>query len=99
MREHSILKGSNALLNFPQRWVDCHGDIEAQHKLVKLILERVYVNDNEVVALTLKSDFHIVLGHNGNEPTYMEVDPMVHTWARRGSNPRPYGCEPYALTG
>ena len=75
------------LADFPTHWGDCKGDEELQHELIKLIVERVYVQDGQLVAMTLKSDYHLVLGHNAEEPTYMEVDPMVHVWARRDSNP------------
>ncbi len=78
---------ADVLGNFEERWKSCDGDLEKQHQLVKLIVERAYVEDNAVVAITLKSNYHVVLGHNANEPTYMEVDPMVHEWARRDSNP------------
>ncbi|MFN8449387.1 MAG: hypothetical protein U0521_12590 [Anaerolineae bacterium] len=27
-------------------WNDCKGDVELQHRLVKLIIERVYVEDD-----------------------------------------------------
>jgi len=54
-------------------------DTEAQHKLVKLVVKRVYVRGDEVVAMTLRSDYHIVLGHKLNGPTEVPVDPYVYT--------------------
>ncbi len=78
---------ADMLENFSTHWNDCKGDVELQHRLVKLIIERVYVEDDTVVAITLKSNYHVVLGHKGNEPTFMEVDPHVHVWARRDLNP------------
>ncbi|MEO8393378.1 MAG: recombinase family protein [Chloroflexota bacterium] len=82
-------QAADLLENFRTHWDDCKEDIEKQHQLVKLIVERVYVEDDVVVAMTLKSDYHIVLGHKGNEPTSisMEVDPHIHEWAQRDSNP------------
>ena len=96
--DRELTEAADLLYNFSTHWNACGGDVERQHNLVKLIVERVYIQGEQVVALTLKSNYHIVLGHQGDEPTYLEVDPMVSEWARRGSNPRPYGCEPYALT-
>jgi hypothetical protein len=32
-------------------------------------MERVYVWDKEVVAMTLKSNYHVILGHKVNRPT------------------------------
>ena len=71
------------LSNFQQYWEDCRGEAEKQHDLIKLIVERVYVEGKRVIALTLKSDYHFVLGHNANEPTYTEVDPKDYVWAFR----------------
>ena len=86
------------LNNFEQYWDDYGSDVEKQHELLKLILERVYIHEKEVIAITLKSDYHFVLGHNPNEPTYTEVDPLARVWAQRDLNSRPHGCEPCALT-
>lgn len=96
--DQELAEAADLLANFETHWLGCGADVEKQHQLVKLILERVYVQDERVVAVTLKSNFHIILGHEGSETKYIEVDPMVYEWALRGSNPRPYGCEPYALT-
>lgn len=54
------------------------GDTEAQHELVKLIVERIYVNDERIVATTLRSNYHIVLGHNVNGPTQVEIDQFLY---------------------
>lgn len=78
---------ADLLLNFKTHWDACEGNVERQHELVKLIVDRVYVEDDTVVALTLKADYHVVLGHKANEPTYMEVDPYICEWAQRDSNP------------
>lgn len=46
---------------------------------MKLIVERVYVQGEKVVAMTLRSNYHLVLNHKTKEPTYYEVDPMSYT--------------------
>ncbi len=75
---HEDLETAVDLLErFSERYAACNGDVELQHQLLKLIVERVYVQGERVVALTLKSDFHVVLGHNKNEPTFVEVDPFL----------------------
>jgi hypothetical protein len=56
------------LENFEKRWKACNGDPEAEHRLVKLIVDRVYMQDEVVVAMTLRADYPIILGHNANEP-------------------------------
>ena len=73
--------------NFKAHWDACDNDLDRQHQLVKLIVDRVYVEDDRVVAMTLKSDYHMLLGHNANEPTQHQVDPHIYEWAQRDLNP------------
>lgn len=73
--------------NRPFTQANCNGDVLAQHHRVKVIIERVYAEEDVVVAITLKSNYHVVLGHKANEPTFMEVDSHIHVWARRDLNP------------
>ena len=49
------------------------GDDEAGHQLVEQIVERIYAKDEQVVAMTLRSNFHLVLGHKMNEPTDFSI--------------------------
>ena len=56
-------------------------------QLKSLSGEKVYTSGEKVVAPTWKSDYHIMWGHNANEPTYVEVDSLVQVWARRDLNP------------
>jgi hypothetical protein len=73
--EDDLERAADLLVNFREHWKACADDTEAQHKLVKLIVKRVYVSGEEVVAMTLRSDYHIVLGHKLNGPTKVPVDP------------------------
>ena len=66
------------------------GDPESQHELVKLIVERAYVEDEKVVAMTLRSNYHLVLGHKANGPTFHEVDPL---YAHGSDGGRPLTCK------
>lgn len=69
-------------------------DVELQHQLIKLIVERVHIQGEWIVGLTLKSDFHVVLGHNKNEPTYVDVEPFLGHYTHIGTegvgHPRVY---------
>jgi len=85
--QDELVVAADTLENFTTHWNDCKGDVELQRRLVKLIVERVYVEDDTVVAITLKSNYHVVLGHKESEPTHIEVDPHIHEWAQRDSNP------------
>jgi hypothetical protein len=62
--------------NFTSHWERLNGDPESQHELVKLIVERAYIEDEKLVAMTLLSNYHLVLGHKANGPTFHEVDPL-----------------------
>jgi site-specific DNA recombinase len=75
--QNELEVAADLLENFATHWELCKGDIAQQHELLRLIIERVYIKDDSVVAITLKSDYHIILGHNGDEPTYMDFDPLV----------------------
>jgi hypothetical protein len=52
---------------------------DRRHDLVKLIVDRVYVEDTKVTAMTLHSNYHLVLNHKTNGPTEFSVDPMFAT--------------------
>ena len=57
------------LCEFWPRFQACGNDIEAQHQLVSRYVERIYVEGTVVVAITLKSNYHLVLGHNVKKAT------------------------------
>jgi hypothetical protein len=59
--DNSLEVAADMLENFTVHWQGCGDDIEKQHELIKGVVERVYVRDDEVVAMTLKADYHIVL--------------------------------------
>ena len=75
--DDELEKTANILENFADHWQRLKGDEDGRHELVKLIIDRVYVEDETVVAMTLKSNYHLVIGHNAKEPTSHEVDPYT----------------------
>lgn len=76
--DNELEQAADLLNNFKYHWERLEGNHEARHELVKLIVERIYVADKEVKAMTLRSNYHLVLGHKTNEPTYQEVDPFLY---------------------
>lgn len=64
------------LENFSAHWQRLEGKEEERHELIKLIVERVYVEVDKVVAMTLKSNYHLVLGHKVTGPTEISIDPV-----------------------
>ena len=83
MPDDDLEQAADLLQNFKSHWERLEGDEDSRHELVKLIVERVYVRDKQVVAMTLRSNYHLVLGHKANGPTYLEVDPFLY---RSGSD-------------
>jgi hypothetical protein len=88
----------NLLGNFGERYKQRRADTDKEHELVKMVVERVYIREQNVVAMTLKSNYHLVLGHKRNGSTEFSVDPFLSTshWQescqerrRRDLNPRP----------
>jgi hypothetical protein len=49
------------LENFKERYEACGDNVEAQADLIKLIVERVYIQGRRVSAITPKADYHVVL--------------------------------------
>ena len=77
--DDDLEQAANLLGEFGKHWERLKEDPEAQRDLVKLIVQRVYMDGKDVVAMTLCSNYHLVLGHNTNGPTEFSVDPFVYT--------------------
>jgi hypothetical protein len=75
--DDELEQAADLLQNFKFHWERLEGDDDSRHELVKPIVERVYVRDEPVVAMTLHSNYQLVLGHKTNEPTPVEVDPFL----------------------
>lgn len=91
-------EAANLLATIGEHIRQCRGDTDKEHEIVKMVVERVYIRELNVVAMTLKSNYHLVLGHKMNGPTESSVDPFLSTsdWQefcqerrRRDLNPRP----------
>jgi hypothetical protein len=80
-------KAVDLLENFKALYEACGDDVEGQADLIKLIVDRVYVHNRRVSAITLKADYHVVLGQDGETPHFIELDPCIHVWPRRDCNP------------
>jgi DNA invertase Pin-like site-specific DNA recombinase len=76
---NDLERAADLLNNFPAHWAKCGDDVEVQHDFIKQIVERVYVQGNEVFAMTLRSNCHLVLGHSVNGPTEYTVDPFIQS--------------------
>ncbi|MFN8379813.1 MAG: hypothetical protein U0452_14200 [Anaerolineae bacterium] len=90
--DDDLERAADILANFGHYWEACGGDLEEQHRLIRLIVERVYVQGEAVVAMTLKADYHVVLGNKANEPTTLSVDSSVCACGDDGCLAGP-GCD------
>ena len=90
---NDLERAADLLNNFPAHWAKCGDDVEAQHDFIKQIVERVYVQGDKVFAMTLKSNCHLVLGHNVNGPTEYSADPFIQNFDSVPSS-EPYTCGP-----
>ncbi len=102
---NDLERAADLLHNFTFHWQQTGLDVEAQAALIGQIVERVYVQGKEIVAMTLRSNCHLVLGHKINGPTEYTVDPFIENQSiatqdtsrekngllrrRRDLNPRP----------
>jgi site-specific DNA recombinase len=80
-------QAADLLENFKFHWERLEGDDKGQQELVSLIVERIYVADREVKVVTLRSNYHLVLGHKTNGPTYQQVDPFLYQYGSDGDGP------------
>ena len=76
--DDDLERAADLLTNFQMHWKRLEGDEEGRHELIKLIVERIYIQDDHVVAMTLRSNYHLVLNHKTNKPTFYEVDPFSY---------------------
>jgi hypothetical protein len=81
-------QAADMLTNFKFHWERLEGDNKGRRELVKLIVEWIYVADGQIKVVTLHSNYHLILGHNTNEPTPVEVDPFVYTVGSDGYRTR-----------
>ncbi|MGC9395644.1 MAG: zinc ribbon domain-containing protein [Anaerolineae bacterium] len=83
--DDDLQQAANLLEHFSEHWERLKHDPEAQSELVKLSVERVYIDGKVVKRITLRSNYHLVLGNNLNGPTEVPVDPIVYTSGSDGT--------------
>lgn len=52
---------ANLLQNFAQHWEALNGDRKKQQQLIQLIVTRVWVRGNNIAAISLRPDYHIII--------------------------------------
>lgn len=77
-------EAANCLQNFSTYWTQSDSDPQAQHNLIRKMVERVYVQEGRIAAVTLNYSYHLVLGHKMKGPTEFSADPFMYTCGSDG---------------
>jgi hypothetical protein len=90
--DDDLAKAADLLENFRVHWQAAGGDRKEQQRLIQLIVARVWIRDETVVAMSLRPNYHITLGMESKKPTRILVgnkedgdDSLVPRRERRGS--------------
>lgn len=77
LESNQLERATDLFDNFAIYWDGCGSDVEAQAVLLRQVVERVYVEGEKVVAITLRSNCHLPIGQKINGPTEFTVDPFI----------------------
>jgi hypothetical protein len=61
--DDDLERAADLLDHFADHWENLKDNPEDQHELVNLIVERAYIDEDQIVAMTLRSNNHLVSGH------------------------------------
>ena len=93
--DDDLEKAANILNNFEQHWKSIAHDKQAQEKLIKMVVARVWVKDDDVMSLSLHPHFHVAIGLESTTSTEVDADRnIVRNRERRGSGTAPYKIIP-----
>ena len=86
--DDELARAADLLENFEAHWNAAIEDIDEQRRLIQLIVARVWVKGEKVVAMSLRPNFHVTLGLEGKKPTEYKVSlpdgNLLHERERRG---------------
>ena len=74
MADDDLEVAADLLQNFAAHWEAASGDLKEQQRLLQLIVARVWVRGDSVVALSLRPNYHVTVGLDSTKPTEMSVD-------------------------
>jgi hypothetical protein len=90
--DDELQTAADILQNFERYWNETNGNRKAQAQLIQLVVARVWVQRNQVAAVSLRPNFHITVGLQSEKPTMLEMSfsdrNIVRNRGRRDSNPR-----------
>jgi hypothetical protein len=92
--DDDLAQAADLLEHFADHWAAAAENRKEQQRLIQLIVARVWVRGDRVVALSLRPNFHLTVGLDSTKPTEIKVsfeedsEDIVHRRGRRDSNPR-----------
>ena len=89
--DNDLATAADVLKNFEIHWEAASSDRKEQQRLIQLIVARVWVRDDTLVAMSLRPNYHVTLGMESKKPTKVAVglkqdgdDTLVPRRERRG---------------
>jgi hypothetical protein len=86
---------ADILTNFTAHWEATGGDRQKQQDLIKLIVARVWVKADRVIAISLRANYHVAIGMTNETSTDLVVDAKEEDFLHRRSR---WGQTPYWRT-
>ncbi len=90
--DDELALAADVLENVETHWAAVGDNPQRQYELIKLIVARVWVRGDRVVAMSLRPNFHVTVGLESKRPTEVSVSlsarNFVRKRGRRVSTPR-----------
>lgn len=71
--DDDLEEAASILTHFRQHWEATADDRQAQARLIRMIVARVWVRKGHVIALSLRPNYHITVGLENTKPTELTV--------------------------
>ena len=72
--DDELERAADMLSNFSILWSATKNDRVAQERLIKMIVARVWVRGQDVIAISLRPNYHVTVGFKSEKSTEFTVD-------------------------
>ncbi len=79
----SVQSAASLVQDFPKRFLTCGGDVDKQNELIRQIIDRVFVEDGQVVGVTFKANVHLMMKYGAD---IWGVDTNDYVWVEWSPN-------------
>jgi DNA invertase Pin-like site-specific DNA recombinase len=73
-----VAEAASLIQDFHKHFAACRGDVDEQHNLIAQIIERVFIQDGEVIAVTFKANIHLMATYGGD---LLELTSSRYIWS------------------